>query len=663
MESAVQSITHPPTEVRLRPRTILLPLLNLSVAPDLLTLAAGLIAGSEPFLSRQAAIVVLAVVTVPRGRPPAEGRSMARAYRAMLGYLPATITAPGACAPGGDSEAGLPQVQVHKMIKVAPTVAQGIREAVRSEAPDLLLLHWKGHASNPEHDTFGETLDDLLYAPPCNIAVTRPGRWQAARHLLLPLRGGPSAELAFDLGAQLARNRGLARTVLHGVPRVMPIDAGHRQGDAPYLALLDLLAQQESGTAAPPVRQVITLASEVPATIADHTHPDDLVILGLPDMGAHAPLVQGLVLTSVLDNPDQPVLLVRAVRPLDLGAYRTRISGQAEAERSAEQWFVENSYHCDEFADGARWAAIRQDRQAHITVVLPTHNDAARIVPILLGLRRALQLEPDVPIADQILVIDTGSTDNTPTLAAAQGIPVLQAGAAASHTGPAALLPQALNLASGDIFVWLDPKAGQLHPGNVPALVGPLLVDPQVQLVKPFWGPHPADDGDDAESRGAPAFTPVSIADLLAMPLPALARVPIYSWMRAFYPRLGAVRNPLGRVFAARISLLRSLLPTLDQYEAHVQVEGPARPFASPSTAFFTGLVLETAARFSTRAIAQMEMQRRPTGRAARRAPGPDVRQLRQVAELLTVFATRPEAALHLDTLQQLRARILHASA
>src|SRR3954449_11543352 len=82
-------------DVSQRPRTVLLPLLNLTVATDLLTVAASLIAGPERFLPRSARVLVLAVVTVPEGQPPAEGRAMARAYRAMLSYLPASVTLPG----------------------------------------------------------------------------------------------------------------------------------------------------------------------------------------------------------------------------------------------------------------------------------------------------------------------------------------------------------------------------------------------------------------------------------------------------------------------------------------------------------------------------------------------------------------------------------------
>ena len=649
-----------------RPRTVLVPLLNLTVAPDLLSLAAGMVAGAEPFPPQRARVLVLAVVAVPAGQSPAEAQAMARGYRAMLGYLPSTITPPGrAGAPAAGSDPPPPAIPVHTLIKVAPSLGQGIRDAVTSEDADLLLLHWKGYATNADRHVFGGTLDDLLQRPPCNLLLARTGHWQEAERILLPLRGGPNAELALDVGLQLAGRLGIGLTVLHGVPRAVPTAASRRGGDAPYLALQDRLAGALQG-AAGPVEQVFTLDTDVPAGVARHVLESDMVILGAAG-SPNAPLVRNTLLSSVLADPARPILMARAVQPLDLAAYREGLGAGSEGAISAERWFVENTYHQDEFADTARWLAARRHRQAHISVVLPTRNDAPRIVQTLLGLRRALQGAPGAEIADEILVVDAASGDETASLAAGQGVPVRRVTAGVGSPGPgvpgpAALLREALNLAGGDILVWLDPKAGKLRPSYVLALVGPLLHDSGLLLVKPFLTPTRAGGPAPGESPDA-RFAPIAIADLLAWSLPELAAVPLYNWVRAFYPRLGAVMNPLGGVFAARRSLLREMLPTLEASEAAAQGDAEQTPPFSPRLAFAAGLLLETAAAHSPRAIAQVEVQSAPGGHAGRRVANPDLRQLRQIGELLALFATRPDAALHRATIQQLRTRILHASA
>ncbi|HEX6608112.1 MAG TPA: hypothetical protein VF276_14500, partial [Chloroflexia bacterium] len=396
------------TEPLTRLRTVLVPMLNVSVAQDLLSLAAGLIAGPDRFLPHQARVLVLAVVAVPEGHPPSEGRQIARAYRAMLGYLPAAIRPPGTPPGAPDEPPGSPaiEVPVDPLIKVAPTVQQGIREAVSSEDVDLLLLHWKGYSHHARQHVYGRILDDLVENPPCNMLLARGSRWQTPRRLLLPLRGGPAAELALGVGLKLASRLQVGVTVLHGVPRAMPAEVGRRRGDAPYLDLQRYLEHHSGRGAAVPIEQVLTLATDVPDLIAERAGADDLLILGLGDRGPHQPLAGSPVLETVLADDERPVLLARAARPLDLAAYHARLSAREEIALSAEQWFVENTYHRDEFADTEKWLDARNNRHGHLSVVIPTHNDAAHLGPMLVGLRRGLQPQRTPHTAGEILVID-----------------------------------------------------------------------------------------------------------------------------------------------------------------------------------------------------------------------------------------------------------------
>ncbi|MDQ2808999.1 MAG: glycosyltransferase [Chloroflexota bacterium] len=625
-----------------RPCTVLVPLLNLSVAPALLSLAAALIAGADPYLPHEARVLVLAVVTVAPGQRPAEGRNMTRAYRAMLGYLPATVTPPGPPVQGAPL-----QVPVHTLIKVSSSVGAGIREAMRAEAADLLLLHWKGHAHEPG-TLFGRITDDLLAAPPGNLILARLGSetdLDRVRRVLLPLRGGPAAELALEIGRTLADRIGTPVRLLHSVPPVKT----RPDHDAPYFALQRHVEQPSDHRA--PVEQVLTLTADSPSFVAEQMQPGDLVVLGLPE-GPHRPAARGPMLDLVLADPARPVLLTRAARPLDLATYLTQLRDQPEVSWTAAQWFVENSYHYDEFADSDRWQLLRRERQAHISLILPTHNDAPRIWPLLKGLQSALQGDPAQPFVHEIVVVDATSTDDSAAQAAARGVPVLRVVAVDGQPpGPAALLEAACNLATGDILVWLDPQGRELRPGDVPALVGPLLHDPHLLLVKPFW----AQAADDPPDQG-PA--PSTLPHLLALSGDDLAAVPIWTWLRVFYPRLGAVRNPLGRVFAARRSLLHELLPTLRAAEA-ATTEG-SLAHTGHDTAFAAGLLLETAGRYSTRALAQIELPYRARGGSAPPPAGPDPRQ---VADLLAYLATRPAAIPLHDTLIQLRNRILRVSA
>jgi nucleotide-binding universal stress UspA family protein len=645
-----------------RPSTVLIPLLNLSVAPAMLGLAAALIAGPDLYLPPAARIVVVAVVTVPTGQLPEDGRNMARAYRAMLGYLPsqATVPTPLSAAMAEplrlETRGGLPvrrdsdhaalhtahpalTVPVHTLIKVAHDLETGIREAARAEAADLLLLHWKGYSQTPGA-LFGATLDMLVAAPPCNLLLVRPGSdapLDVARRVLLPLRGGPTAELALELGRSLADRIDVPVRVLHSVPPLRPA----RNGDAPYQALQQRMGA--TGGHRMPVEQRLTLTTDAPGFVADEIEPGDLVLIGIPE-GPQRPAARGPVLDAVLADPTRPVLMARAARPLDLPTYLAQLRAQPEIAWTAAQWFVENTYRYDEFLPGRR-PTPHGDRPSHVSLVVPTHDDVTRIGLLLLGLRRSLQEGPE-PAIHEILVADAASTDGTAEKAAAARVPVRRVPpSGGGRPGPAAQLAAAVDLAAGDIMVWFDPKTTQLQPGDVPALVGPLLADPNLLLVKPFW------PGEDAEGR----IHAHTLDDLLAMSGPQLSALPVWAWLGVFYPRLGAVHNPLGRPFAARRSLLRELAPMLQEAEV-------AAGHLHSDTAFTAGLLLETATRWGTRAIAQVELPARP-----RRRPIPtahaDMRPAGGLADLLTYLAARPDTIEAHTDLAVLRDRILRVSA
>jgi hypothetical protein len=203
-----------------------------------------------------------------------------------------------------------------------------------------------------------------------------------------------------------------------------------------------------------------------------------------------------------------------------------------------------------------------------------------------------------------------------------------------------------------------------MNASSIRALAGPLLHYPGVLLIKPFW-PEPYSEGAGVPEGRVPnaRFAPIRVTDLLAMSVPELAALPLYSWLRAFYPRLGAVLNPLGSTFAARVSLLRDVLPGLQATEDALGGDDARSATIGPATAFAAGMLLETAALHSSRAIAQVEMTGSRRGPRGSQVANRDTRRLRQVAELLALFATRHDAIQRQAALQEIRGRILNATA
>ena len=89
-----------------------------------------------------------------------------------------------------------------------------------------------------------------------------------------------------------------------------------------------------------------------------------------------------------------------------------------------ERWFGESNFHHAEFADLRRLVTLKEKQKLTISLVLPTLNEEETIGPIV---RKAMrEMVGRVPLLDEVLVIDSASTDRTREIAEAEGARVVQ---------------------------------------------------------------------------------------------------------------------------------------------------------------------------------------------------------------------------------------------
>jgi dolichol-phosphate hexosyltransferase len=100
-------------------------------------------------------------------------------------------------------------------------------------------------------------------------------------------------------------------------------------------------------------------------------------------------------------------------------------------------------------------------RKAKISVVIPTLNEAATIDKII---------HECLPYADELLVIDGHSRDNTRDIARRHGVKVLLD----NKKGKGEALRLAVATVSGDIIVFIDAD-GSHNPKDIPRLIQPIL--------------------------------------------------------------------------------------------------------------------------------------------------------------------------------------------
>jgi glycosyltransferase involved in cell wall biosynthesis len=188
-----------------------------------------------------------------------------------------------------------------------------------------------------------------------------------------------------------------------------------------------------------------------------------------------------------------------------------------------------------------RLLAAKRATGTTISVVLPAKDEERTVGTIVATLLQAWTRE--VPLVDELVVMDSNSTDATAAVSAAAGARVVHVQDVLPHLGSipgkGEALWKSLAVTTGDLLVFLDADLVDVDPGFVLGLVGPLLTDPQVGFVKGFYD-RPLATTDGLVPTGGGRVT-----ELLARPL-----------LNALWPDLAGVVQPLGGEYAGRRSLL-----------------------------------------------------------------------------------------------------------
>ncbi len=255
------------------PYRVLLPLANPRTARDLVRIGSGLANG------RPTEITALGIVEVPEGVSLSEGAHQARTSRRLLQRV----------LDFGDEEG----VELRTMVRIGRRASDGVIEAVTEEGSDLVIFGWGGpptpsQAARAEAGAaeallsgaeprapavFTTTIDAVVRESPCDIAVVKQRGLDKVESILVPVRGGPHAELAIRLARDLGKRFGAQVVVMHIVPKGIGERALAREQ-----AALDAFVREHGGGKR--VKGLLKEGTSVRTTIIREAANHDLVVMG-----------------------------------------------------------------------------------------------------------------------------------------------------------------------------------------------------------------------------------------------------------------------------------------------------------------------------------------------------------------------------------------------
>lgn len=504
--------------------------------------------------ARQGRVILVGVVLVPEDESLSTGAAQAQARRATLERLRAYFE-------------GQP-ILIKSRIRVVHVPWPPLAKIVARDQADALIIPWLGDEtaslSNIE-------LEELVSELKCHLIIASHKIPSQPDRILLPTRGGYEAALALEVALSLARAAGASITLFH-------VNSG--QQIASRQQVYQELARMSQGD--PLIRQELRVAGDALTEIISQAQQHDLVIIGAGETspGENQPAL-GPIASQIWQKDVGPLLVVKTYQPPPVDQLASW--GWAEplptttTSVMVDRWFAENTFNSEEFENVARLVAAKQQQNLTISLGLPALNEEETVGKVIKTMQDFLMRE--FPLLDEIVLIDSGSTDRTAEIARDLGIPVYQhheiLPGYGSFRGKGEALWKSLHVLKGDLIAWIDTDIVNIHPRFVYGILGPLLRRETIQYVKGFYR-RPLRMGDTLQAGGGGRVT-----ELVARPL-----------FNLFYPELSGVVQPLSGEYAGR----RAALERVPFYVGY-GVE--------------TGLLLSLVERYGISSIAQVDLRQR----------------------------------------------------
>jgi len=209
------------------------------------------------------------------------------------------------------------------------------------------------------------------------------------------------------------------------------------------------------------------------------------------------------------------------------------------------RWVRERTFEAADFSLPSFLRTCKKNLGVKIAIILPSLNEEKTVDNVI---KTALEVK-DAGVIDDIILIDSNSTDNTIAIAKSHGIPVYQhteiVPEQGSYTGKGEAIYKSAYVTDADILAWVDTDIETITPRFFYGLLGPMLTHPEIKFSKGYFSRPVRVEAAGLELGGG------RVTEILARP-----------WINTFSPELSGYIQPLaGTVAIYRDSLLRMRIP------------------------------------------------------------------------------------------------------
>ncbi len=458
------------------------------------------------------AVQVIGIVTLPENKELSEGVNDVRALRS---FLAENIN---------ESESN-----IHTEVQVTHDTWNLIKEIVEKTYPKVhtLILEWPHQIAEMAID-----LKEVLNNQFCNIAITRGQFKDPYENILIPIRGGPRSIEALRMSLKLSEFFNAQITI----ERIFNSEAQRIEIDDDFLAIQRVLDE------IPGIKQKNTISKNVSQAILESACQNDIVLLGAGTPENNEPSLFGTITSKILDGCEADVI---AIKTRVRAEPHTPLFTSQAISVLVDKWFAENTFDAEEFKNIEQLVDKKESKGLTISLALPALNEEETVGNVIQIAKT--EFMERYPLIDEIILVDSGSTDRTRDIAKKMGIPVYLNQEVLSNygfrNGKGEVLWKSLYLTNGDIVFWVDTDIHNFNPKFIYGVLGPMIMDDRIKFVKGFYKrPIMGKNGIVHPGGGG------RVTELTARPM-----------LNLFYPQLSGIIQPLSGEYGGKREALEKL--------------------------------------------------------------------------------------------------------